>query len=109
MLNQRRDAIGVVAITDDTVPREHRAGTEALDRRAVEQHLQAAAMHGVLRPTVTGEETARLGVDVLAVQPDERPLARLQPDRVQLVGTDTELVQLAHRVGLQVDPYAEEA
>ena len=90
--NERRDAIGVVAVADDTMPGEHRAGSETLDRRAVEQHLQAAAMHSVLRPTVTGEKTARLGVHVLAVQSYERPLAGRQTDRVQLGRADTELV-----------------
>src|SRR5512145_2451534 len=64
-------------------------------------------MHGVLRPAVTRELTARLRVHVLAVQPDERPLARREPDRVQSVGADTELVQLADGVRLQVDPHAE--
>src|SRR5688572_22683154 len=78
--DQRSDAIGVVAVTDDAVPGEHRAGTQPLDRRAMEQHLQRAAMHGVLRPTVTGKETARLGVHILAVQSYERPLPRLQTD-----------------------------
>src|SRR5688500_13010330 len=64
-------------------------------------------MHRVLRPVVTGEQTARLRVHVLAVQPHERPLARRQPDRIQSVGADTELVELADRVRLQVDAYAE--
>src|SRR5688500_15953903 len=63
-------------------------------------------MHRVLRPAVTGEQTARLGVHVLAVQSYERPLPRLQADSVQLAGTNPELVQLAHRVRLQVDPDA---
>src|SRR5688572_18967262 len=64
-------------------------------------------MHRVLRPVVTGEQTARLRVHVLAVQPDERPLARRQPDRVQSVGADTELVELADGVRLQIDADAE--
>ena len=105
--NQHRDAIGLVAIACHAVPREHRAGTEALERRAVQQHLQSAAMHRVLRPAVSREEAARLGVHVLAVQPDERPLPGLQPDRVELVGTQPKLVELAHRVRLEVDPHAE--
>src|SRR6185436_10453100 len=69
--------------------------------------LQETTMHGVLRPPVPGQHTARLGVDVLTVQPDERPLARRQADRVQAVGTDVELVELPDGVGLQVDAYAE--
>jgi hypothetical protein len=72
--NAHCDAIAVVAITDDALPHAHRAGPEALGRRAEEQHLQAAAVHRVLRPAVTGEQAARLGVNVLAVQADERPL-----------------------------------
>jgi hypothetical protein len=105
--NKCRDAVGVVTITDDAVPRAHGVDAEPVDHRAVQQHLQRAAMHGVLRPPVPREQAARLRVHVLAVQTDERPLARLHADCVQVAGTDVELVELAHGVRLKVDADAE--
>jgi hypothetical protein len=37
----------------------------------VEEHLQTAAVHRILRPLVAGEQAARLRVHRSAVQPDE--------------------------------------
>ena len=66
-------------------------------------------MHGVLRPVVAGEQPARLGVDVVAVQPDQRPFLRGQADAVEVGLAEAEVVELAHGVGLQVDADAERA
>ena len=60
-------------------------------------------MHRILRPLVTGTQAARLGVHLFAVQSDQHPFPGLQPDGVELLGPDPELVELTHGVRLQVD------
>ena len=52
---------------------------------------------------IAGEPPARLRVDVVAVQADQRPLFRGHANLVELCFRDAEVVELAHRVGLQVD------
>ena len=101
----RGHAVVVLGIADDPVAQADRAGPEAFERRAVEQHLQLPPVHRVLRPAVAREQAARLGVDVVAVAPHQRPLARLDADGVEHLLADAELVELAHRVGLQVDAH----
>src|SRR4029079_11726829 len=59
------------------------------------------------RPLVAREQAARLGIDVVAVQPHERPFLGLHADRVEPLRPDAELVELANGVGLKVDTYAE--
>ena len=66
-------------------------------------------MHRVLRPVVAGEQPARLGIDVVAVEPDQRPFLGRQADAVEVGLRDAEVVELAHGVGLQVDADAERA
>ena len=64
----------------------HGAGAETLDDGLVQEHLQAAAVHRVLRPLVAGAHAARLGVDLFAVQSDQHKFPGLQPDGVELLG-----------------------
>ena len=61
-LDQRLDATTalVVAVTDDRHAGPHRTGAEALDDGAVQQHLQATAVHRILRPVIAGAHPARL-------------------------------------------------
>lgn len=59
------------------------------------------------RPTVAGEQAARLGIDVVAIATHQRPFARLDADRVQQFRAQPQLVELAHGVGLQVDAHAQ--
>ena len=79
-LDERGDAVGVIAIAGDPVAEANRAGAESLERRPVQHHLQLAAVHRVLRPAVAREQAARLGIDVVAVAADQRPLPRLDAD-----------------------------
>jgi hypothetical protein len=85
----------------------HGAGTETVEHGSVEEHLQTAAMYRVLRPLVAGAHPARLGVDLFTVQADQNKFSGLQPDGVELLGPDPELVELTHGVRLQVDPHPE--
>ena len=85
----------------------HGIGANPLHDLAVQQHLQLAAVHGVLRPLVPGEPPAPLRVDVVAVQADQRPLFRGHADLVELRFRDAEVIELAYCVGLQVDADAE--
>ena len=81
----------------------------ALDQLVVQQHVEAAAVHRVLRPVVAGEQPARLGVDVVAIQPHQRPFLGGQADAVEVGLRDAEIVKLAHGVRLHVDADAERA
>ena len=52
-LDQRGDrAVGIVAVAGHPVAEPHRARAGPLEQRLVEQAMQLAAMHGVLRPNV---------------------------------------------------------
>ena len=75
----------------------------------MEQHVETAAVHRVLRPTITGLRAARLGIDVVSVEPDQRPFLRRQANLVEIGRADAEIVKLAHRIRLQVDADAERA
>ena len=43
------------------------------DQGVVEQHVKLTAMHGVLRPVVSGFQTARFRVNFRPVQSNQRP------------------------------------
>ena len=66
-------------------------------------------MHGILRPLVAGQQAARLGIDVVAVEPDQRPFLGGQTDAIEVGLRDAEVEELAHRIGLQVDADAQRA
>ena len=102
--DERGHAIDSVAVAGDPVAQPHRVGAEPIEHRPVQQHLQLAAMHRVLRPAIACEQAARLGVDVVAVAPDQGPLPCLDADAVEHLVVDGEVIQLSHRVGLQVMP-----
>ena len=95
------------AIAGHPLAQPHRIGAGAGDEDVVQEHVELAAMHGVLLPVVAGELAARLGIDVVAVQPDQRPFPGRQPDAVERRLADAEIVEFAHRIGLQVDADAE--
>ena len=107
--DQRGDAAPVVmvAIAGDLHARSDGVDAETFHHRPVQEHLQAPAVNGVLRPLVTCEEATGFGVDVVTVQPDQRKLLGLHTDRGEALGADPELVELPHSVGLQVDAHAE--
>ena len=100
-------AVVVIAVAGDRQAGSNGVCAETLDDGPVEQHLQTAAVHRILRPLVAGAQAARLGVHLLAVQSDQHPFPGLQPDGVELLGPDPEFVELAHRVRLQVDAHPE--
>ena len=66
-------------------------------------------MRRVLRPCTTNVQSARLGIDVLAVQADQRPFLRRYANLIQLIGAKTHLEKLAHTVRPKVDPKAKRA
>jgi len=104
-LDQRRDALLVRAVAGHPMAQPYRVGPQAFAHGAVQHHLQLPAMHRILRPPVAGQQAARLGVHVVAVAADQGPLARLDADRVEHRVVETQVVQLAHRIGLQVDAH----
>jgi len=101
--NQCGDPVVTVPVAGHALAEPDRVAAEALEHGAVQQHLQLAAVHRVLRPAIAGQQAARLGVDVVAVAADKRPLTCLDADRVQQFAADAEVVELANGVRLQVD------
>ena len=55
---------------------------------------------------ITGGETARFGIDVLAVPANQRPLFSPDTDLVQRRRVEAQIEQFAYGVRLQVDPDA---
>ena len=102
-----RDALGMIAIAGDAHAREDGLRAEPLDGRLMQQHLQLAAMNRILGPGVACEEAARLRVDVVAVEPDQGPFFGRQPDHIERVLPEAEIIELAHGIGLEVDADAE--
>ncbi len=101
--------VRILAVAGHAMAEPDRVGPGALDQLVMQQHVEAATMHGVLRPVVAGQKSARLGVDVVAVEPDQRPFLGGQSDAVEVGLAESEVVQLAHGVGLHVDADAERA
>lgn len=106
-LDQGRDAVGVLPITGHALAQAHGIVAQSRAHGIEQQHLQLSAMHRVLRPAVAGGQTARLGIDLVAVATHQRPFARLQADGVEHVVAEAQVVQLAYGVGLQVDADAQ--
>ena len=73
----------------------------------IQQHLQLPAMHRVLRPLIAGarRRAARNRRLCRSARPAPIPWSAAQWRRA--VRPDAELVELTHRVGLQVDADAE--
>ena len=108
--DQRSDgAVSILAVAGDAVAEPDSVAPGPLDQLVVHQHVEAAAVHGVLRPLITGEQAARLRVDVVAVQPYQRPFFGGQAHAIEVGLRDAEIVNLAHSVRLQIDAYAERA
>jgi hypothetical protein len=107
--DQRRDAAPTLAIAGNAMAEADGVRSRALDQLVMQQHVEAAAVHRVLRPVIAGVETARLGIDVVAIQPHQRPFLGGQADPVEIALADAEVVQLAHGVRLHVDADAERA
>src|SRR5690606_15395289 len=64
-------------------------------------------VHRVLRPSVSGPHSAGLGIDFVAVQPDESPLPGLYADSVERFLAEAQLIKLANGIGLDVDTDAQ--
>ena len=77
-------AVGMIAVAGHAAAEPDRVRPDPLHRLVVQQHVELAAMHRILRPVVAGEQPARLGIDVVAVEPDQRPFPRRQADAVEI-------------------------
>ena len=100
-------AVGRLAVAADAAAQADGVRAKPFNDLTVKQHVQAAAVYGVLRPLVPGLQAARLGIDVVAVQPDQSPFAGRHANLVELVLANAEIVELAHGVGLQIDADAQ--
>jgi hypothetical protein len=110
MFDARADAaVGILGVAGHAAPEPHRLRSEPLLQLLVEQHVELPAVHRVLRPVVAGEQPARLRIDVVAVQPDQRPFLRRNANPVEVLRREAEVVELAHCIRLQVDADTERA
>ena len=66
-------------------------------------------MRCVLRPVIAGEQPPGLGIDVVAVEPDERPFLDRHAYAVQVRLGEAEIAEFAHGVRLQIDANTERA
>mgnify|MGYP003136857680 CR=1 FL=1 len=79
---------------------------EPFASRLVEDHLQPAAVDGILRPAIAGVAAARLAPDLLAVPVGVDQFLGLDRRRGEPVG-EAQFRQFAHRMRQQVDADAE--
>ena len=77
----QRDAVGVLREVDAGVVGDDPVGAELGERRAVENHVQLAAMDADLRMRIAGALAARLPVDQLAEPVEEAALGVLDAGR----------------------------
>ena len=110
LLDRHADAaVRVLAVAGHAAPEPDRLRTDPLHDLPVQQQVELTAMNGVLRPPVPGQAPARLGIDVVAVEPDQRPLLCGQAHAVEIVLGDAQIAELPHGIGLQIDADAERA
>ena len=84
---------------DGRIPRQ-------LAETLVKRHMEPAAMRRILRPVISRICAARLSIDFLPLTPDKRPFARRHPETVHIFCRKAEIHELAHGIGLQIDPDA---
>ena len=91
---------------DESASEVERVRAQALDHGSSEHLLQHAAMDGELGPGVAGGDPARFPPDLLPPLGAVDEGRRRDPEGAQLV-EEAERVELAHRMGEQVDADAE--
>ena len=110
MFDERADAaVGILSVTGHTAAEPDRLRPDPLHQFFMQQHVKLAAMNRVLRPVVSGQEPPGLGIDVIAVESDQRPFFCGQAHAVEIVLGEAEIVEFAHGIGLQIDADAERA
>ena len=102
-------AVGILPIAGHPAAEPDRLRPDPLDHLVMQQHVELATMNRILRPVVAGQEPAGLGIDVIAVEPDQRPFLCGQAHPVEIVFGDAEIVEFTHGIGLQIDADAERA
>src|SRR5687768_1666128 len=75
--NPNAMAVVIVAVTGDRRACANGVDPETIDDGSVEEHLQVAAVHRILRPLIAGAQAARLGVHLFAVQANQHPFPGL--------------------------------
>jgi hypothetical protein len=105
--DERGHAPGILPVAGHAMAQPHGALAQALLHGIEQHHLQLSAVHRILRPPVAGLQAARFGIDLVAVAAYQGPFPRLQPDGVQHIVAEAQVMQLPHGVGLQVDAHAQ--
>src|SRR5437016_2302537 len=84
-LQQSRHSLSVraIAIARDFQARADGICAQAFHSSAIEEYLQLAPVHGILRPLVAGPESPEFGIDFIAIQTDQCPFSGLQSDRIE--------------------------
>ena len=75
----------------------------------MQQHVEETTMNRILRPVVASQDTSWLRIDVIAIEPNQRPLPCGQAHAIELLLGNAEIIEFAHGVGLQIDADAERA
>ena len=89
-LHEGHHATSALAVAGDAQAGEHGAGTETFDDGPVQQHLQLSRGDCTAAIPIASQQPSRFGIDVVAVQADERPLPGLYTDRVEHFGSHAE-------------------
>src|ERR1035438_3287448 len=76
-------SIRVIAIACDFQASANGICAQTFQRSAIQEYLQAAPVHGILRPLVPGPESPEFGIDFIAIQTNESPFSGLQSDRIE--------------------------
>jgi hypothetical protein len=78
-------AVRCRSIAGDTAAKFHRLASDPLHELGMEQHMKLAAVNGILRPAIARGQPARLRIDVVAIEADQRPFPGGQADPVELI------------------------
>lgn len=96
----------MIAITCDFDARPNGICAQTFQNSAIQEYLQSAPVYGILRPLVPGVKSPEFGIDFIAVQTNESPFSGLQSDRIERFGAETQFIEFADGVGLNVDTQA---
>ena len=108
--DKRADAaVGILSVAGHAVPEPDRLRPDPLHQLFMQQHVKLATMNRVLRPVVASQEPSGLGIDVIAVEPDQRPFSCGQAHPVEVILGEAEIIEFSHGIGLQIDADAERA
>src|SRR5579871_344728 len=70
-------SVRVIAVAGDFQARANGIRAQTFQSSSIDEYLQSAPVHGILRPFVAGPQSPRFGIDLVSVQTDESPFSGL--------------------------------